>query len=140
MTIEQLKLQIKEVIFPNGKNEIDGGKHQGVLLDLVDKFDVDIRDLDRALKELSDELNKKVDNEAYNIDKEAIENSISENKTAIEFITKEVDKKLEKVYVDGTSIQGYGTKENPISSTIPSDFEELLSYGEIGRASCRERV
>ncbi len=129
MTIEQLKLQIKEVIFPNGKNEIDGGEHQGVLLDLVDKFDVDIRDLDRALKELSDELNKKVDNEAYNIDKEAIETSISENKTAIEFITKEVDKKLEKVYVDGTSIQGYGTKENPISSTIPSDFEELLSYG-----------
>ena len=110
MTIEQLKLQIKEVIFPNGKNEIDGGKHQGVLLDLVDKFDVDIRDLDRALKELSDELNKKVDNEAYNIDKEAIETSISENKTAIEFITKEVDKKLEKVYVDGTSIQGDGTK------------------------------
>ena len=42
----------------------------------------------------------------------------------IEFITKEVDKKLEKVYVDGTSIQGDGTKENP----------------KIGRASCRERV
>lgn len=176
MTIEQLKLQIKEVIFPNGKNEIDGGEHQGVLLDLVDKFDVDIRDLARALNELSDELNnkdenqsnalkvladkvdehvlytdnelnKKVDNDAYNLEKEAIETSISENKTAIdsnkndisemkesynldkEAIDNKLALKLEKVYVDGTSIQGDGTKENPIFSTMPSEFEELLSYG-----------
>lgn len=198
MTIEQLKLQIKEVIFPNGRNEIDGGKHQGVLLDLVDKFDVDVRDLARALNELSDELNnkdesqsnalreladkvdehvlytdnelnKKVDNDAYNLDKEAIETSISENKTAIEgdiadmkeayeldkeeqeetntslsngisenktaiesnkeAIDNKLALKLEKVYVDGTSIQGDGTKENPIFSTMPSEFEELLSYG-----------
>ena len=44
-------------------------------------------------------------------------------------ISNVIAKKLEKVYVDNTSIQGDGTKDNPLKTTLPSDFEELLSYG-----------
>lgn len=58
------------------------------------------------------ELNKKLSNDDFN-----------------NFKKDELVKKLDKVYVDGSSIQGDGTKSNPLSTTLPSDFEELLSYG-----------
>lgn len=60
------------------------------------------------------ELNKKLSNDDFNSFKE-----------------KELVKKLDKVYVDGSSIQGDGTKSNPLSTTLPSDFEEILSYGVV---------
>ncbi|MGL5261922.1 MAG: hypothetical protein ACRC9P_06015, partial [Bacteroides sp.] len=47
----------------------------------------------------------------------------------IEEIDKSLSKKLEKVYTDDASVQGDGTKNNPLTSTLPSDFESLLSYG-----------
>ena len=60
------------------------------------------------------ELNKKLSNDDFN-----------------SFKKNELVKKLDKVYVDGSSIQGDGTKSNPLSTTLPSDFEEILSYGVV---------
>ena len=113
MTIEQLKLQIKEVIFPNGKNEIDGGKHQGVLLDLVDKFDVDVRDLARALNELSDELNNKDESQSNAL--RELADKVDEH---VLYTDNSLSKKLEKIYTDDASVQGDGTKNNPLTATL----------------------
>ena len=87
MKKEEVNKQIKEVVRPNGKGEINGNNLQETLL--------------------------LMNNNAAN--KEEIDKSLS--------------KKLEKVYTDNASVQGDGTKNNPLTATLPSDFESLLSYG-----------
>ena len=119
MKKEEVNKQIKEVVRPNGKGEINGNNLQETLL-LMNNNAANDEDI---TSKLSLKANQKETDEKLSLKADKI--NVYTKEEANELLSK----KIEKVYVDGSSIKGDGTKNSPLTTTLPADFEEILSYG-----------